>query len=85
MTPLKSHTPKIATNTVPTYEISKLANGVTIVTEKESFPSLVSLTIGIKVGSRNETLETSGSLLSMKNTYYKSLIKTNETINFGMV
>jgi len=32
------------------------------------------------MGTRDETLETSGSLLSIKNTYYKTVLNTNETV-----
>ena len=39
----------------------------------------------IDVGSRDETQETSGSLLALKNTYLKTLKHTNETINYGMI
>ena len=37
------------------------------------------------VGTRDETGETSGSLLALKNTYLKTLKHTNETINYGMI
>lgn len=37
------------------------------------------------VGTRDETCETSGSLLALKNTYLKTLKHTNETINYGMI
>lgn len=39
----------------------------------------------IDVGTRDETSETSGSLLALKNTYLKTLKHTNETINYGMI
>ena len=39
----------------------------------------------IDVGTRDETGETSGSLLALKNTYLKTLKHTNETINYGMI
>ena len=39
----------------------------------------------IDVGSRDETHETSGSLLAIKNTYLKTLKHTNETVNYGMI
>jgi len=39
----------------------------------------------IDVGTRDETHETSGSLLALKNTYLKTLKHTNETINYGMI
>jgi len=37
------------------------------------------------VGTRDETAETSGALLALKNTYLKTLKHTNETINYGMI
>ena len=39
----------------------------------------------IDVGTRDETKETSGSLLALKNTYLKTLKHTNETINYLMI
>jgi processing peptidase subunit beta len=39
----------------------------------------------LNVGARDENNETSGSLLSMKNTYMKTVLNTNETVNYGMV
>ena len=37
------------------------------------------------VGTRDETNQTTGSLLALKNTYLKTLKHTNETINYGMI
>lgn len=37
------------------------------------------------VGTRDETPETSGAMLALKNTYLKTLKHTNETINYGMI
>ena len=53
-------------------------------TETAEFPSVVSMGFLIDVGVRDETEETSGSLLALKNTYLKTLKHTNETINYGM-
>ena len=39
----------------------------------------------IDVGTRDETNETSGAMLALKNTYLKTLKHTNETINYGMI
>ena len=39
----------------------------------------------LDVGTRDETNETSGSLLSIQNTYLKTILNTNETINYGIV
>lgn len=38
----------------------------------------------INVGARDETAETSGSSLAIKNTYMKTLKHTNETLNYNM-
>lgn len=67
------------------YEVSKLRNGITVLTESASFPSRVDLGVLLNVGTRDETSETSGSLLSIKNTYFKTNINTNETINYGVI
>lgn len=37
------------------------------------------------MGTRDETQETSGACLALKNTYLKTLKHTNETINYGMI
>ena len=37
------------------------------------------------MGTRDETEETSGACLALKNTYLKTLKHTNETINYGMI
>jgi predicted Zn-dependent peptidase len=39
----------------------------------------------IGAGTRDETAETSGACLALKNTYLKTLRHTNETINYGMI
>jgi processing peptidase subunit beta len=64
--------------------VSVLSNGFTVLTESVDFPSVVQMGFLIDVGTRDETLETSGSLLALKNTYLKTLKHTNETINYGM-
>lgn len=66
------------------YSVTKLQNGVTVLTESTTVPSTVQMGILINVGTRDETPETSGSLLSIKNTYLKTVLNTNETINYGV-
>lgn len=39
----------------------------------------------LDVGTRNETNETSGACLALKNTYLKTQKHSNETINYGMI
>jgi len=65
--------------------VTKLKNGITVLTESVTVPSSVNMGILLDVGTRDETNETSGSLLSIKNTYYKTVMNTNETVNYGMV
>ena len=62
-----------------------MSNGYTVLTESASFPSAVHMGMLIDVGTRDETAETSGALLALKNTYLKTLKHTNETINYGMI
>jgi len=47
-------------------------------------PSTVQLGVFIDYGSRDETSETSGALLSLQNTYLKTAINTSETVNYGV-
>ena len=37
------------------------------------------------VGTRDETAETSGAMLALKNTYLKTLKHTNETMNYNVI
>jgi len=56
-----------------------------VLTESQTFPGSVHMGFLIDVGTRDETPETSGALLALKNTYLKTLKHTNETINYGMI
>lgn len=64
---------------------SQLENGIKVVTESPIMPGLVSFGVLIDVGTRDETKANSGALHSIKTTYYKSALNTNETINYGMI
>lgn len=66
-------------------EYTVLPNGVTVVSENSNIPGPVHFKILLNVGTRNENNETSGSLHSIKNTYLKTVVNTNETVNYGMV
>lgn len=83
--PLKGLKPVEANDTAPEYNITTLSNGFTVLTESQVFPGAVHMGFLIDVGTRDETHETSGSLLALKNTYLKTLKHTNETINYGMI
>ena len=52
-----------------------------MLTESRSNPTNVNMGILLNIGSRDETTENSGSLLSIKNTYMKTVLNTNETVN----
>ena len=82
---LKGHEPIEATYQDAEYQATTLSNGFTVLTESENFPSNVHMGFLINVGTRDETPETSGSLLALKNVYLKTLKHTNETVNYGMI
>lgn len=56
-----------------------------MLTENAHFPSNIDIGILLDVGTRDEDNETSGSLLSIKNTYFKTVLNTNETVNYGVI
>lgn len=62
-----------------------MKNGITVVTETPDVVGAVGIQVLLNVGTRDETSKTSGALLSLKNSYYKTVLNTNETINYGMV
>lgn len=68
-----------------TVSTARLSNGITLVAESPRQPSSVTMGVLLDVGSRDETGVTSGALHSMKTTFYKSFLRTNETINYGML
>lgn len=69
---------------LPSYQATKLDSGLTVLSESVTVPSAVQLGIFLNVGSRDETPEQSGSMLSLKHTYLKTAINTNETVNYGI-
>jgi processing peptidase subunit beta len=83
--PLAGHKPIEALDQAHEYTVTSLENGFTVLTESQSFPGAVHMGFLMDVGTRDETAETSGSLLALKNTYLKTLKHTNETINYGMI
>jgi hypothetical protein len=78
--PLKNHHSQPITLAPHSHEITVLPNGIRILTESQSHPSKVNIGILLNVGTRDETLENSGSMLSIHNTYMKTVINTNETV-----
>lgn len=56
-----------------------------MVTETPVIPTTVTFKILLGLGTRNETLDTSGALHSIKSSYLKTVMNTNETVNYGMV
>jgi processing peptidase subunit beta len=83
--PLAGHKPIERADEANEYTVTSLENGFTVLTESQSFPGAVHMGFLMDVGTRDETKETSGSLLALKNTYLKTLKHTNETINYGMI
>lgn len=83
--PLKGHKPVEGKHLVPEINVTQLSNGFTVITESQVFPGAVHMGFLIDVGTRDESHETSGACLALKNTYLKTLKHTNETINYGMI
>jgi processing peptidase subunit beta len=85
MVPYQNMSPVYAESDEASYNITELSNGFTVLTESQIFPSAINMGFHISVGVRDETEETSGALMALKNTYLKTLKHTNETINYGMI
>jgi len=85
LVPFLGQKPAFADEVEARYGVTELNNGFTVLTESETFPGAINMGFLIGVGTRDETEETSGSLLALKNTYLKTLKHTNETINYGMI
>jgi processing peptidase subunit beta len=83
--PLKNLTVHEASDIPREYNVTNLKNGFTVLTESQSFPGAVHMGFMMDVGTRDESGETSGALLALKNTYLKTLKHTNETVNYGMI
>lgn len=66
-------------------KVTRLENGVRVVSETPALPGNVTMGVLLDVGSRNETHENSGALFSIKSTMYKTNLHTNETINNHMI
>jgi len=75
------HNPRVQTPRDVEIQISELSNGVTVVSHSQEMPGAIDLQVVLNVGTRDETHKTSGSLLSIKNTYYKTVLITNEAVN----
>jgi len=82
---LAGHEPIEAEKIDSEYQATTLSNGFTVLTESEDFPGPVNMGFLMNIGTRDETAETSGSLLALKNVYLKTLKHTNETVNYGMI
>lgn len=67
------------------YQVTQLENGLTVLTESLSFPSLVSMGLLINAGSRDETSSTSGALLTLAKCQYQTLAHRDQTMNFNSI
>jgi predicted Zn-dependent peptidase len=85
MQPLPNMTLHETTDVPREYNVTNLTNGFTVLTESQAFPGTVNMGFMMDVGTRDETAETSGACLALKNTYLKTLKHTNETVNYGMI
>jgi processing peptidase subunit beta len=83
--PFQGHKPLFTNEVQAEYNVTSLNNGFTVLTETQTFPGAINMGFFVNVGTRDETEETSGALLALKNTYLKTLKHTNETINYGMI
>lgn len=83
--PLPNHAPMVQTGGQGKVTVSTLSNGVTVVSVSPTFPGVVDFNVFMDVGTRDETRANSGALLALQNTYLKTILTTNETINYGMV
>jgi len=82
--PLKQVTPlnnEIRENGDPRYQTTKLSNGVTILTESNLYPNVIDLGVLLDLGARDESHETSGSLLTLKNSYNDIISAINPSYN----
>jgi len=82
---LAGHKPLYLNETAAEYNVTNLNNGFTVLTESTTFPSAVNMGFLMDVGTRDETAETSGAMLSLRNTYLKTLKHTNETMNYNVI
>lgn len=67
MLPLKTHSAIETSDIAHQYNITAFKNGLKVLTESTNFPGTVNLGILLDVGTRDETEETSGSLLALRN------------------
>lgn len=66
-------------------KVTRLDNGVRVVSETPAIPGVVTFGVQLDVGTRNETKESSGALFSIQSTKFKTNLNTNETINNHMI
>jgi hypothetical protein len=78
--PLQNHSGKQIELANRNYESTQLPNGVKVLTESVAVPSNVHMGLLLNLGTRDENIETTGSLLNIKNTYMKTVLNTNETV-----
>jgi hypothetical protein len=78
--PLLNHSGKQIELANRVYESTQLGNGVKVLTESVAAPANVHMGILLNLGTRDENMETTGSLLSIKNTFMKTVLNTNETV-----
>jgi processing peptidase subunit beta len=81
---IPEYSPMIKDDAKPTVNVSTLSNGVQILTESAKFPTSIYMGVLLNAGTRDETAETSGVMLALKNTFLKTNTRTNEQLNYCM-
>merc|ERR1712183_53973 len=76
--PLGSLVQHVVEGRQPNVQVTNLDNGITVVSESPVFPGTVDVNILLNVGTRDEQESESGSCLSMRNSYLKTILATNE-------
>lgn len=86
---LPNHTPILRGNQPSSVQITKLSNGISILTETTPFPTSVHMGVLIGGGTRDETprnnYDYSGVCMALKENYLKSHLRSNEKENYNTV
>lgn len=82
---IPEYSPLLRDDTPADVKVTKLSNGVRILTETAKYPTSVFMGTMLDAGTRDETMETAGTMLALKNTFLKTNERTNEQINYCMI
>lgn len=86
---LPKHSPILRDNQPAEVQVTKLSNGIQILTETTPFPTSVHMGVVINAGTRDETYRNnydySGVCMMLKENYMKSHLRSNEKQNYNTV